>query len=81
MAHESSTKSNRRLDKTDAPVTTERWKTSPSTEVTSDRGKNAQQAEERRHTENDPQNQRSQVKPQRIRTMKDDPAPRTRRGK
>lgn len=81
MAHESSTKSNRRLNKTDAPVTTERWKTSPSTEVTSDRGENAQRANERRHAENDPQNPRSQVKPERISTMTDDPVPRTRRGK
>ena len=56
MAHTSSTKSNRRLNKVDAPVTDERWKTSPSTEVTSDRGEDARRAGARRHAENDPRN-------------------------
>jgi hypothetical protein len=32
----------------------ERWKTRPSTEVTSDRGENAKRARERKHDENAP---------------------------
>jgi hypothetical protein len=32
----------------------ERWKTSPSTEVTSDEGENARTARERKHAENAP---------------------------
>jgi hypothetical protein len=32
----------------------EKWKTSPSTEVTSDRGENARTARERKHAENAP---------------------------
>lgn len=77
MAHGSSTKSNRNLNKVDAPVTDERWKTSPSTEVTSDKGVNAERARERRHAENDPQNAESQVDPERARDVASDPLPRT----
>jgi hypothetical protein len=58
MAHTSSTKTNRRLRKIDAPVTDERWKTRPSTEVTSDRGEDARRARERRHAENAPRSGR-----------------------
>lgn len=76
MAHSSSTKSNRNLNKVDAPVPDERWKTSPSTEVTSDKGANAQQARERRHAENDPKNAESQVDAERARDVESDPLPR-----
>lgn len=75
MAHSSSTKANRRLRKVDAPVTDERWKTRPSTEVTSDRGDDARRARERRHAENDPRNVRPPASPP------SDPLPRTDRRK
>lgn len=54
MARDSSTNSNRRLPQVTAPVTDERWKTNPTSEVTSDRGQNARRARERRHAENSP---------------------------
>jgi hypothetical protein len=76
VAHDSSTKANRNLNKVDAPVPDERWKTSPSTEVTSDKGVNAEAARERRHAENDPRNAESQVDAERARDVKDDPLPR-----
>lgn len=81
MAHSSSTKSNRNLNKVDAPVTDEKWKTSPSTEVTSDKGVNAQQARKRQHAENDPRNAESQVDPDRARDVESDPLPRIDRQK
>jgi hypothetical protein len=77
MAHSSSTDSNRSLRKVDAPVPDERWKTSPSTEVTSDKGVNAEVARERQHAENDPQNVQSKVDAERARDVKSDPLPRT----
>ena len=55
MAHSSSTRDNRRLRKPESsPTPEERWKTSPSTEVTSDRGHNARAAERRKSEENTP---------------------------
>ena len=55
MARSSSTRSNRRLDKPEAsPVPDERWKTSPSTEVTSDQGENAREEKRRKSEENVP---------------------------
>jgi hypothetical protein len=81
MAHSSSTQSNRSLRKVDAPVPDERWKTSPSTEVTSDKGADARLARKRRHAENDPQNARSKVDADRARSVKSDPLPRSDRRK
>jgi len=53
MAHTSSTRSNRRLDKPEAsPAPDERWRTSPSTEVTSDEGENAGEERRRKSEEN-----------------------------
>jgi hypothetical protein len=55
MAHNSSTPANRRLRKVESsPQLEERWKTSPSTEVTSDEGHNARVARERQSKENLP---------------------------
>jgi hypothetical protein len=81
MAHSSSPKSNQNLRKVDAPVPDGRWKTSPSTEVTSDKGVNARRARERRHAENDPQNARSKVDANRGRGVQSDPLPRSDRRK
>jgi len=55
MARSSSTRSNRRLDKPEASsALDERWKTSPTTEVTSDRGGNALEERRRKSEENVP---------------------------
>jgi hypothetical protein len=55
MAHDSSTPANRRLKKPEsAPNRDEKWKTSPSTETTSDEGNNARLAEEHERQENSP---------------------------
>lgn len=55
MAHESSTPRNRRLRKLEAsPAVEDRWKTSPSTEVTSDEGHNARVERRRKSEENLP---------------------------
>lgn len=53
MAHNSSTPSKRRLQKVESsPALDEKWKTSPSTEVTSDQAHNAEVARERKRSEN-----------------------------
>jgi hypothetical protein len=55
MARESSTPRNRRLRKVEAsPALDERWKTTPSTEVTSDEGNNARVERRRKSEENLP---------------------------
>ena len=55
MAHSSSVRGNRRLDRPEAsPALDERWKTSPSTEVTSDEGQNAGEERRRKSEENAP---------------------------
>lgn len=55
MAHKSSTPGNRRFRKAESsPAVDERWKTSPSTEVTSDQGNNARVERERKREENLP---------------------------
>jgi hypothetical protein len=63
MAHTSSTPGNRRLKSPESPPNRdERWKTSPSTEVTSDKGQNARLARERKHQENAPLRSRKAAK-------------------
>jgi hypothetical protein len=55
MAHNSSNPGNRRLGKPESsPALNERWKSSPSTEVTSDQGNNARVARQRKDEENVP---------------------------
>lgn len=55
MAHNSSTPATRRLQKPESPPNgDEKWKTSPSTEVTSDQGTNADLARKRKRDENTP---------------------------
>jgi hypothetical protein len=55
MAHNSSNPTNRKLRKPESsPTLDERWKTSPSTETTSDEGQNARLAERRKREENTP---------------------------
>ena len=55
MAHHSSTPASRRLRKAEAsPALDERWKTSPSTEVTADEGHNARVERRRKSEENLP---------------------------
>jgi hypothetical protein len=64
MAHSSSTPSNRRLKKPESPPNLdERWKTSPSTEVTSDQGQNARLARARKEDENTPRRRREPASP------------------